>query len=152
MDVNTTLIINRNNILQDSYNQFQTTIDLDLTKAMQIFFIDEVAQDTGGVYREWYTNIFNEIFSEDQRFFKLVKNKYGKTSYFFSDELPKYHDLEYQDYYMFIGKILSKALFDKIILQIDLNIIILKRLLDIKIELEDLKYLDLQVIYNKLYS
>jgi len=115
---------------------------------MQIFFIDEVAQDTGGVYREWYTNIFAEIFSKDENFFEQVNNKkYGKTSYFFADKLPTNHSSDYLEYYSFIGKILAKAIFDKIVLKIDLNYIILKKILALPIELKDLKFLDIQVSY-----
>jgi len=146
IDQNTTLIINRDQILVESFNQFATTGDLDLKKGMQIFFIDEVAQDTGGVYREWYTNLFSEIFSEEQQFFKqIINKKYGRQTYFFADSLPIHHELEYQEYYSFIGKILAKAIFDKIILQIDLNLIILKKILDLPICLNDIKFLDYQV-------
>lgn len=144
---NTTLIVSRERILDDSYNQFQTTFDLDLKKAMQIFFIDEVAQDTGGVYREWYTNIIKEIFSYERLFFSLNRNKYGKTSYYICDKVSKQHIDDNEKYYEFIGKIIAKAIFDKIILEVDLNIVLLKQILDLPITLEDIKFLDSEVIF-----
>lgn len=143
---NTTLIIRRDHILIDSFNQFITTKDLDLRRAMQIFFVDEVAQDTGGVYREWYTNIFNEIFSEEQNFFKKVENKkFGKTSYFLSENSPLIHKDKSSMFYELIGQLIAKAILDKILLPNDLNLVLLKHILDIPITLDDIKYLSYDV-------
>lgn len=50
-------MINRKNIVQESYDAFQSMGDLDLHKELQIYFVDEKAQDAGGVEREWITLI-----------------------------------------------------------------------------------------------
>jgi hypothetical protein len=140
---NTTLVVSRENILEESFNQFMTTDELDLKKAMHIFFVDEVAHDIGGVYREWYTNLFEIIFSRDQNFFyQLEEDCAGKNSFFIPTTLPKIYFKNYLDYYEFIGKVLSKAIFDKITLKTNFNIVLIKLILNSKIELEDLKYLD----------
>lgn len=49
------IIINRENLVQESFDAFQTFIDLNLHKELQIFFEGEKAQDAGGVEREWMT-------------------------------------------------------------------------------------------------
>lgn len=49
------LVINRKNLFQESFDAFQTMKELDLHKELQIYFIDEKAQDAGGVEREWIT-------------------------------------------------------------------------------------------------
>jgi hypothetical protein len=144
---NTTLVVSRENILEESFNQFMTTDELDLKKAMHIFFVDEVAHDVGGVYREWYTNLFEIIFSPEQNFFiQIDDNCPGKNSFFIPTSSPKIHTKNYLEYYEFIGKVLSKAIFDKITLKTNFNIVLIKLIMNLKIDLEDLKYLDNSVL------
>jgi hypothetical protein len=116
-----------------------------LKKSVQIHFIDEVAQDVGGVFREWYTSLFNEIFSSKYNIFTEIQNKYGPTSMFIPTSQAKNLSEDSLLYYNFIGKILGKGLYDKNLLKINLNRILLKQFLGLSIELEDVKYLDYQV-------
>lgn len=139
---NTTLVVSRENILEESFNQFMTTYELDLKKAMHIFFVDEVAHDVGGVYREWYTNLFDIIFSSKQGFFYQVDSEHSKNSYFIPSILPRIHSTDNVEYYEFIGKVLGKAIFDKITIKANFNIILIKQILNIPITLEDIKFLD----------
>jgi hypothetical protein len=144
---NTTLVVSRENILEESFNQFMTTQELDLRKAMHIYFVDEVAQDVGGVYREWYSALFETIFSKSNNFFYQVSSKYSQNTYFIPvEKSSKDNQLPY---YEFIGKVIAKALFDKITLKMNLNPVMLKLLLNHKLVLDDLKYLDESVsIFN----
>lgn len=131
--------------MEESYNQFKTTDHLDLKKSVQIHFIDEVAQDVGGVFREWYTCLFDEIFNKKYNLFGEIQNSYGPTSMF----IPQSQATNLIDkdigYYSFIGKILGKGIYDKNLLKVNLNRVLLKHLLKMEIELDDLKYLDFQV-------
>ena len=102
---NTTLVVSRENILEESFNQFMTTYELDLKKAMHIFFVDEIAQDIGGVYREWYTALFDEIFSSKTNFFYPVDNYYFKNSYFIPIDSPQQPN--YLNYYDSFLKIIN---------------------------------------------
>jgi hypothetical protein len=139
---NTTLVVSRSNILEESFNQFMTTHDLDLKKSMQIFFIDEQAIDIGGVYREWYSSLFEEIFSEKNGFFfRVVESDKGKNSFFLPSGKNKAF-LNSLEYYEFIGKIMGKALFDKIIIKGTFNLILLKLMMNKNIELDDIEFLD----------
>lgn len=51
-------------MLRDSFEQFRTTDDFDLHKEIKIHYIDEVAQDAGGIMREWITELTKDLFSE----------------------------------------------------------------------------------------
>lgn len=136
-------MISRDNVLEESFNQFKTTGELDFKRAIHIFYVDEVAHDVGGVYREWYTNLFESIFSPQQSFFTILEtNSLGKGTYFIPEWTPLLHKEDYLEFYEFIGKVLGKAIFDKITLKTNFNIIIIKHILGMKIKLEDLKYLD----------
>lgn len=53
LDDSITLVIDRNNIIEDTLNQIETTDYFDFHKEIKIFFIDEVAQDAGGLLKEW---------------------------------------------------------------------------------------------------
>lgn len=145
---NTTLVVSRDNVLEESFNQFMTTFELDLKKAMQIFFVDEVAHDVGGVYREWYTILFDSIFSPIQNFFTQVDERcLGKNTFFIPITPPKVYSQNCNEYYEFIGKVIGKAIFDKITIKSNFNLILIKHLLKMKIDIEDLKLLDNGVIY-----
>jgi hypothetical protein len=144
---NTTLVVSRENILEESFNQFMTTQELDLKKAMHIYFVDEVAQDVGGVYREWYSALFDSIFSTVNNFFYPVPSKFSQNSYFIPVEMSSKQDSQLL-YYEFIGKVIAKAIFDKITLRMNLNPVLLKLILNQKLVLEDLKFIDESVKYT----
>ena len=152
---NSPLVISRDNILEESYNQFMTDNDLNLKRNVHIFFIDEVARDVGGVYREWYSSLFDEIFSKKYNFFiENIYNGFGKGSFILPVKNPLKFTTDYLSYYKFIGKIIGKALFDKITLNYNINQIILKHLIskDVpKFTIDDLKYYDME-LYLSLNS
>ena len=158
---NSPLVISRKNIFDESYNQFMTSTELNLHRNIQIYFIEEVAHDAGGVEREWYSTIFKEIFSEKYKFFYEIKAKgQGKGTFFISNEInEKYLDKK-DMYFSFIGVLFAKALLDKILIPYKLNPIILKYFIfsndNNKINnvnnifnLDDIKYYDIE-IYNSL--
>lgn len=133
--------------MQDSYNQIKTTPNLNIKNGLKIYFIDEVAQDVGGVFREWYTSLFKEIFNvKKYNFFNEVQSKYGHTTMFFpsSKSINLIEGTE-EEYYEFIGKVIAKGIYDKSTLKYKLNRIILINILGIKPELQDLKFYDLEV-------
>ena len=60
---NPVLVVSRNNILEDSLNQFKTNKDIDLKRPLHVFFLDEDSNDIEGMYREWFSCVFKEFFS-----------------------------------------------------------------------------------------
>ena len=161
---NPPLVISRRNILDETYNQFMTSTELNLHRKIQIYFVEEVAHDDGGVEREWYSSIFKEIFSKTNNFFYEINTKSeAKGTFLISNNINEKY-LEKKDlYFSFIGILFSKALLDKILIPYKLNPIILKYLIysndnkdnnnDIEenniFNLEDIKYYDIE-IYNSL--
>lgn len=144
---NPTLVINRVNILEDSYQQFNTTKGFNLRRPIRIYFVDEIASDEGGVYRDWYSCLFKKIFSEEKKLFRKNTNKaQGGESYIL---YPKYPGMKLH-FYEFFGQILIKAIVDMMTIEnIVLNRILLKTVLKRKIVFEDLRYYDLE-LYNSL--
>ena len=143
---NPILVINRNNILEESFNQFMTTKDLNLKEPIQIHFIDEIAHDAGGVFREWYSCLYKQIFSEKNKFFiENNNNSYIKGTYLI---YPKYNNMNL-DYYDFFGKLSAKALIDHVNISQNLNRTVVKYLLDENVNLFDMQFYDID-IYNSL--
>ena len=156
---NSPLVISRKNIFDESYNQFMTSTELNLHRNIQIYFIEEVAHDAGGVEREWYSTIFKEIFSEKKKFFYKIDTKNeAKGTFFISNEINEKYSEKKDKYYSFIGVLFAKALLDKILIPYKLNPIILKFFIfsndntaniNSIFNLDDIKYYDLE-IYNSL--
>ena len=59
------IIVERSNLLRDSFEQFKTGIQLDLRKELKIHFVDEISQDAGGLVREWFSVLTEELFAFD---------------------------------------------------------------------------------------
>jgi hypothetical protein len=136
-----------------------TSTELNLHRNIQIYFIEEVAHDAGGVEREWYSTIFKEIFSEKKKFFYKIETKSeAKGTFFISNEINENYSEKKDKYYSFIGVLFAKALLDKILIPYKLNPIILKFFIfsndntaniNSIFNLDDIKYYDLE-IYNSL--
>ena len=139
---NPVLVVSRNNILEDSLNQFKTNKDINLKRPLHIFFLDEDANDVGGVYREWFSCIFKEFFSKNKKLFKENNNEsLGRNTIIINDEYEC--DNEKLEYYELFGKLVAKSLVDRVILNENLNHILLKQLMHLTIDIEDIKYLDM---------
>ena len=80
-----TLVIDRQHLFRDSFEQFRTTDDFDLHKEIKIFYVDEVAQDAGGIIREWVTELCKILFGESLGLFKITKGK-DDFSYFINPQ------------------------------------------------------------------
>ena len=153
---NSPLVISRKNVFEETYNQFMTSTELNLHRNIQIYFIEEVAHDAGGVEREWYSSIFKEIFSEKNSFFNEIKQKsYAQGTYFISKNINEKYLNKKDMYYSFIGVLFAKSLLDKISIPYKLNPLILKYFIYSKDNLlniftiDDIKYYDIE-IYNSL--
>lgn len=146
---NPILVINRQNILEDSYQQFMTTKGFNIRRPIRIYFIDEVASDAGGVYRDWYSCLFKSIFSKEKKLFrKNPNNAIGGESYLL---YPKYKGMKI-NYYEFFGRLVTKALVDMMNIEnIVLNRIIFKVLMKRPINLDDLRYYDLSLYQSLKY-
>ena len=145
---NPLLIISRQNILEESFNQFMTTKELNLRCPIQIHFIDEVAHDAGGVHREWYCCLFREFFNEKNKLFILNQNDALFKGTFLIH--PKTEGIN-MDLYNFFGKLLAKAIVDKTNITENLNKTIIKLIQKREITLDDMKYYDMD-IYHALNS
>ena len=144
---NPIISVNRNNIFEDSYNQFIRINNLNLTRPLKIRFINEKVEDEEGVYREWYSCMFKAIISPKMKLFQI--NPYRcvepNTILFY----PKYPGLKFE-YYEFIGIFIVKAIVDLMVVRtMKLSRVLLKAISKRPITLDDIKYYNLD-LYRKL--
>ena len=129
------LNLHRKNLLKESMDQFQF---IDLFKELKISFDGEICYDAGGIYREWFTTIFETLEGEKLRLF--VASDSDTFSYIINPFLK--HNDENFKYFNFIGKLIGKALLDNITINVCFNKIIYKMILQEEISFDELSSID----------
>ena len=136
------ILVDRKFFLRDSFEQFKTIPGLDLRKELKIHFLDEICQDAGGLIREWFTILTEELFSDE--FGLFIKTKTPIISYTINPD-SKHLMKNHLEYYQFSGQILSKALFERVPIKAYLAKSLIKRLIGVELSFDDLKYFDLEL-------
>ena len=104
-------------------------------KVLRVTFKNEVSRDVGGISREFFTTIMQELFNEGYGLFKAANTEqFSYKVAVDSSEIQGHEELFY-----FFGKLLGKAMFDRIPLNLCLNRSIFNALLG-KVSEQD--YLD----------
>ena len=140
-----TLSISRDNVLKESMEKINF---VDLLKELKIDFKGEVSYDAGGIIREWFMVIINELESNELGIFE----KSDCDDYSFVPKRGLKKSKKNLDYFSFIGKIIAKALIDNITINLCFNKIIYKMIIDENISFEDMKFIDkpLYISLNEL--
>ncbi|KAG8214281.1 HECT-domain-containing protein [Butyriboletus roseoflavus] len=131
--------IRRTSIAQDGYDRLS---DLDLRAPISITFIDqfggpEAGIDGGGVFKEFFTSLCKEVFDSDRGLWLAnKKNEIYPHPHTYATE-P--HSLSW---YRFIGRILGKALYEGILVEVAFAGFFLAKWLGKQSFLDDLASLD----------
>eukprot|EP00958_Prasinococcus_capsulatus_P024113 scaffold3731_cov381-Prasinococcus_capsulatus_cf.AAC.5 len=138
--------VHRQNLLEDSFALFRRLKPEDLRRIFRFNFIGEPAQDAGGVAREWFLLISEELFNLDFGLFE-----YGAADNLCytinpASGIANDHHLEY---FNFAGRFLGKCLFDRQHCAAHVTFTLIKHLLGWPIMLRDLEQVDLQ-LWNSL--
>ena len=136
------LKINRDKVLEDSMQQFDT---INLFKELKIIFIGEESHDAGGLIREWLTILFQKILDKDTGLFQ--RSDTDEVGYIIKPNL--YPSKELMNKYYFIGRVLAKALLENLTVNCCFNKVIYQLILGEKIELNDLVFID-RPLYNSM--
>ena len=134
--------INRKNYLIESMKQIKK---IDLFKELKINFIGEVSYDAGGIEREWFTILFQNLEGEKLNLFHISDSQ--EFSYIINPFLKNTN--KNLEYFNFIGKLIGKALLDNITINICFNKLIYKLILEEEITFDDLVFIDTP-LYNSL--
>ena len=136
------LTVNRQRIVEDTIRQIERADIRNLRKQLQVTFQGEQGVDAGGVSREFFYLLTQEIFSPDYGMFVQLPDQ----RYWFSG--LNYIELHY---YAALGKILGLAIYNSIILPIRFPNVFYKKLMGVPTRLEDLSDID-EELANSLIS
>lgn len=122
------LRVNRENILQDSFEAFERH-ENDLKKGLRIEFINEQGVDAGGLRKEWFLLLIRKLFDPENGYFVVDE----ESQYCWFDTQSE-HALKY---YKLSGVAIGLALYNSTILDINFPPVLFKKLLGCAYTLED---------------
>lgn len=133
-----TIDVNRDSIFEDAYNLVNSLDNETLSRRLNIKFEGEKGLDYGGMSREWFLSLSEDILDERHSLFKKVGYEYTIDP--ISDSLE-----DMKEKFTFIGKIIGMALYHGKLLHSYFILPFYKQLLGITLEFDDLKYYDDQI-------
>jgi hypothetical protein len=139
-----TMDISRNDLLKQSIEKIDK---VNLFKEIKINFPGEEGLDAGGLFREWFNICFKSLEGDQMKL--LIVSDSNEFSYNINPMLK--HTKENYSYFNFIGKLIGKALFDNITINICFNKLIYKMILQEEITLDDLLFID-NPLYTSLHN
>lgn len=128
--------VNRNNLYSDMFRIFMNTDNDDILKEMKITFEGEEGVDSGGITKEFFQLISDNLV-QDTFLFKIQNNVL-----WFNEEI-------YTKKYEIVGKLVGVALYNDVILNIPFPTFLFKIFLNKKPNLDDLSEIEPE-IYNSL--
>ncbi|KAF4325588.1 hypothetical protein BBO99_00000353 [Phytophthora kernoviae] len=136
--------VHRSAILEDALPQLSGP-GVDTTRMrehLNIGFIGEPALDAGGVLREWFVLVCQQLFSAERGLF--VTTHAEDSSYWINSESEKCvpEGEDHLQYFTFAGRLLGKAILDGLVVEVSLALPLLKHLLGVPITFSDLEFLD----------
>jgi len=135
--------VNRENILYDSLTNFQRAKKEDMHKIFRFQFQGEEGIDAGGLAREWFQVVSDQLFNPD--FGLFVGSGIGGETVTINPQsgIANEHHLEY---FRFAGRLLGKAFFDSQLVGCHLALPIYKHLLAMPITFHDLEVVDADLV------
>ena len=137
--------ISRENCLEESIREIEF---VNLWKEVKIGFNGEVSYDAGGLFREWFIILIEELEKKEMKLFEKSDN--DEYSYVINKKLNENSTWSFK-YFNFIGKLIAKSIIDNITINLSFNILIYKLILEERVTFEDLKYID-TYLYSSLLS
>lgn len=88
-----------------------------MQKVLRVTFKNEVSRDVGGISREFFTTIMKELLNESIGLFTLANTE----QFSYKIAVDSYEIQGHEELFHFFGKLLGKAMFDRIPLNLCLN-------------------------------
>ncbi|XP_058747804.1 E3 ubiquitin-protein ligase UPL2-like [Vicia villosa] len=129
--------VRRAYVLEDSYNQLRMRPTQDLKGRLTVHFQGEEGIDAGGLTREWYQLLSRVIFDKGALLFTTVGNEST-----FQPNPNSVYQTEHLSYFKFVGRVVSKALFDGQLLDVHFTRSFYKHILGVKVTYHDIEAID----------
>uniref|UniRef100_A0A914DW21 HECT domain-containing protein n=1 Tax=Acrobeloides nanus TaxID=290746 RepID=A0A914DW21_9BILA len=124
--------VRRAHIVEDTYQNITHYDDEELSKPLRVIFDGEEAEDAGGVRKEFFLLLFQQLLREDYGMF--IEDETSHLIWFSGIE----GDLAN---YEIVGKIMSLAIYNSVLVNFPFPLALYKYLLNFDFTLEDLKEL-----------
>ncbi|KAI5571220.1 hypothetical protein BDE02_11G079400 [Populus trichocarpa] len=129
--------VRRAYVLEDSYNQLRMRPTQDLRGRLNVQFQGEEGIDAGGLTREWYQLLSRVVFDKGALLFTTVGNDVT-----FQPNPNSVYQTEHLSYFKFVGRVVSKALFDGQLLDVYFTRSFYKHILGAKVTYHDIEAVD----------
>lgn len=143
------IVIRRTHLYEDAFEKLSTKNESDLRHKLRIQFInsaglEEAGIDGGGIFKEFINEVLKTAFDPNRGFFLLTADN---TLY----PNPNVHLIvqNYPEHYYFIGRLVGKAIFENILVDLPIAEFFLAKLLKDRASAHYLKSLD-PVLYRNL--
>jgi len=148
------LLVRRNYIYEDSYDKLSRDNEPNLRLKMRVQLVnaaglDEAGIDGGGLFREFLSQLLKAAFDPNRGFFALTRSQLlypnPAATHIYGDS---------GQHYFFIGRILGKALYENMLVELPLATFFLSKLLGqtvINVDIDHLDSLDPELYKNLLY-
>eukprot|EP00924_Labyrinthula_sp_SR-Ha-C_P016927 maker-scaffold_6-snap-gene-19.44-mRNA-1 protein AED:0.05 eAED:0.05 QI:138/1/0.87/1/0.85/0.75/8/119/720 len=131
--------IRREELLRDSFNNFNRLKGNDLRRYLRFEFIGEEGVDAGGVAREWFEMVTDSCFNVDCGLFEY--SGVDNLCYQINPASGIANEL-HTDYFFFLGRVVGKALFDHKFIRAHVTQPLYKHILGWPITMKDIEYSD----------
>jgi len=139
--------VRRDQLLRDSFMNFNRLEPADLRRFLRFEFLGEEGVDAGGVAREWFELVTDQCFNVDFGLFEY--SGVDNICYQINPSSGIANEL-HEQYFLFLGRVIGKALFDQQIIRAHVTQPIFKHMLGWPITIEDIEFIDPQVYRSLL--
>ncbi|CAG9322193.1 unnamed protein product [Blepharisma stoltei] len=133
MDIYAILEVRRDNLIEDTLSQISSG-RINFRKPLRVIFLGEEGIDAGGVKKEFFQLVIKELFDPSFSMFNLYL---PQRIYWFNPDT-----LEAKINFELIGLVLGLAIYNGVILDIQMPLVVYKKLLGIQTTIDDLRELD----------
>ena len=118
----------RENLVYRSFAAFQRIDGDKLRHKFRITYDGEVGIDSGGLTKDWFLEIANKLVDPRYALFRKVDSSAGPATRFDIDPRSGVNE-QHLKYFRFFGRLLSKAVYDRHLIDVNFSDIFFKRLL-----------------------
>eukprot|EP00891_Asterochloris_glomerata_P000940 jgi/Astpho2/940/e_gw1.00016.169.1_t len=129
------LRIRRNHLIEDSLDEIARQTARDLFKPLRVHFIGEDGIDAGGVKKEFFQLLVTELLNPD--YGMLMYQPVSTRTYWFNPST-----LEPEDEFMLVGLVLGLAIYNAVLLDFPLPLVLYSKLIGQAVGLRDLEDMD----------
>jgi hypothetical protein len=141
--------IDRKYILRDSLKTFGSVDTSELHKWIRIQFVGEPGVDAGGLEREWFTLIVNELFASSAGLFTCSSAESMGGAYHINPTSSRTNPENHLDMFQLAGRVVGKAIMEQQAIAATLSLPLRKQILNLPITFSDLEFVD-PVLYRNL--